>query len=130
MSYEMDPLTTTENPPANEDSVGDALASNIQNFSALLDETDNLVFRRFGALNTRVLLHLQRDIGIEEEKLRQIDAKLQRRTEEVGPREHATEDAREEEDERARLIESISAKLRAYSMFHELVEYQMNNRFR
>jgi hypothetical protein len=63
---------------------------------ALTDNTDNIVFRRFGALNTQILLHLQQDLLASEEQLRSYESGA---------------------DERAHLIECTSQKLTHYSKY-------------
>mgnify|MGYP004501185465 CR=1 FL=1 len=84
-------------------------------FSAFLASDDDfLIFRRFGALNARLLLYLQDEIVVLEERLRDLE---ERHAAPGAADIHNGSFRQEALPERRALLDLISMKVREYSGF-------------
>jgi hypothetical protein len=82
-------------------------------FTTFLDSDDNfLVFRRYGILNTRLLLYLQDKIAVAEKELEDIDIRFAKK--ETGNVNNGSF-RQEMIGERARVLEQIHDLIKEYS---------------
>jgi hypothetical protein len=82
-------------------------------FSAFLaSDNDFLIFRRFGAINARLLLYLQDEIAILEEELEELETEcMAKGAEDI----HNGSFRQEALPERTGLLEALNVKVRQYS---------------
>jgi hypothetical protein len=82
-------------------------------FSAFLaSDNDFLIFRRFGAINARLLLYLQDEIAILEEELEELETEcMAKGAEDV----HNGSFRQEALPERTEILEALNVKIRQYS---------------
>jgi hypothetical protein len=82
-------------------------------FSAFIaSDNDFLIFRRFGSLNARLLLYLQDQIAVLEEKLGKLE---EHHMSDEAKNIHHGSFRQEELPERTELLEAIDKKVREYS---------------
>jgi hypothetical protein len=83
----------------------------------LASDDDFLIFRRFGTLNARVLLMLQDELTVAEEKLKALDEQYSLKD---APRLHngsfRVEQGEEKQQEQGKLLLEIKDKVSEYSM--------------
>lgn len=81
----------------------------------LSSDDDFLMFRRFGTLNARVLLSMQDDLVVAEEKLKELDSQYSQKD---APRQHNGSFRLEsaQQTERKELLLDIKNKLKEYSV--------------
>lgn len=90
-------------------------------FSAFLaSDNDFLIFRRFGTLNTRILLKLQDEIAVLEKKLEKLEAQHSSPT---ATDIHNGSFRQEALPERPQLLSDIQQRLRQYSQPYHITEY-------
>jgi hypothetical protein len=82
-------------------------------FSAFLaSDNDFLIFRRFGAINARLLLYLQDEIAVLEEELEELEADcMAKNAEDI----HNGSFRQEALPERTEMLEALNVKVRQYS---------------
>jgi hypothetical protein len=82
-------------------------------FSAFLaSDNDFLIFRRFGAINARLLLYLQDEIAVLEEELEELEAEcVAKNAEDI----HNGSFRLEALPERTEILEALNMKVRQYS---------------
>jgi hypothetical protein len=82
-------------------------------FSAFLaSDNDFLVFRRFGAINARLLLYLQDEIVVLEEELEELEAEcMAKNADDI----HNGSFRQEALPERTEILEALNVKVRQYS---------------
>ncbi|KAE9364244.1 hypothetical protein N431DRAFT_421114 [Stipitochalara longipes BDJ] len=84
-------------------------------YTWFLDSDDNfLVFRRFGALNARILLALQDDLCVLEERLKELDNKYSLKS---APRIHNGSFRYDQQVDRILIIDEIKETLKEYNQF-------------
>ena len=71
-----------------------------------------LIFRRFGTLNARIILALQDDLSVLEERLKELDDKYSLKS---APRIHNGSFRYDQQADRIVLIQEIKEKLKEYS---------------
>jgi hypothetical protein len=84
----------------------------------LADDNDGLLFRRFGALNARVLLSLQHDIEVQEQHLMDLDRQCREDPSDFALMNSLKWDKHPQNPhaQRAAVVEKVQPRLHTYSM--------------